>query len=228
MCCAPGPVFDGTKGVGSRFPFLRSRTCFGRYRGRRVPFSSFAFLDPFSAIPRVSGPVFVFCAPVPVFSGTEGVKSCFTLPDLFWAVQRASGSVFMFCAPGPVFGGTERVGSRFSVLRSLTCLRRYGGRRVLPSCFALPDPFWAAPRAPRLIFLFSAPEPIFGGTEGVGPVFMFCAPGTIFGGTECAASRFHVLRSQTYFGRHRGRQIPFSCFALVYPWKISRIKQLNN
>jgi hypothetical protein len=39
LFCAPGLVFGGTEGVGSRFHVLRSRTRFRRYRGRRVPFS---------------------------------------------------------------------------------------------------------------------------------------------------------------------------------------------
>jgi hypothetical protein len=38
MFCAPGLVFGGTEGVGSRLHVLRARTRFRRYRGRRVPF----------------------------------------------------------------------------------------------------------------------------------------------------------------------------------------------
>jgi hypothetical protein len=38
MFCAPGLIFDGTEGVGSRFYVLRSRSRFRRYQGRRVPF----------------------------------------------------------------------------------------------------------------------------------------------------------------------------------------------
>jgi hypothetical protein len=86
---APGLVFGNTKGVGSRFLVLRSRTRFQRYRGRRVPFSYFAprtrflrfhgrrvlcscFARPntFLVVPRASGPVFMFCTPVLVFSST--------------------------------------------------------------------------------------------------------------------------------------------------------------
>jgi hypothetical protein len=34
-------------------------------------------------------------------------------------------------------------------------------------------------------------------------------------------SRFHVLISQTYFGRYRGRRVPLSCFALTNSfWEI--------
>jgi hypothetical protein len=119
--CAPGLVFDGTEGVGSRFQVLRSLTHFRRCRVRRVSFSCFALPDSFSAVPRASGPVFIFCAPELVFDGTDGVASLFhvlrarnhfrryrgcrvlfsrfALPDSFSAVPRASGPVFMSCAP---------------------------------------------------------------------------------------------------------------------------------
>jgi hypothetical protein len=128
--CAPELVFGGTVGVGSRFHVLRSRTSFRQYRGvrslilvlraqtlfrlyrgHRVPFSCFAHSDSFSAVPRASGPVVMFCAPTLVFGGTEGVGyrfhvlcyqthfrrylvrripfSCFARPDPFSAVSRA-------------------------------------------------------------------------------------------------------------------------------------------
>jgi hypothetical protein len=75
--CAPGLVFGGTEGVGSRIHVLRSRTRFRRYRGRRVPFSYFVLPDSFSAVPRTSGPIFMICAPELFFGGTEGVVSRF-------------------------------------------------------------------------------------------------------------------------------------------------------
>jgi hypothetical protein len=74
---APGLVFDGTEGVGSCFQILRARTRFQRYRGRRVPLSSFARPESFSAFTRASGPVFMFCAPGLRFDGTEGVMFLF-------------------------------------------------------------------------------------------------------------------------------------------------------
>jgi hypothetical protein len=77
MFCAPGLVFVGTKGIGSRFHALRAGTRFRRYRGSRVPFSCFAFPDSFSLMARASGLVFKFCAPILVFGGTEGVRSRF-------------------------------------------------------------------------------------------------------------------------------------------------------
>jgi hypothetical protein len=99
----------------------------------------------------------------------------------------------MFYAPELIFGGSEGVRSSFHVLRTRTRFRRNRGRRVLFSCFALPDSFSEVPRAS-------------------GTVFMFCAPGLIFGVTEGVASHFHVLRTRIHFRRYRGRRIPFSCF----------------
>jgi hypothetical protein len=264
MFCTPGLVFGRTEGVPFRCKVFRYRTCFRRYRGRRVPFSCLACPDTFSLVPRPSGPVFMFYAPRLIFSGTEGVpsrfhvfrsKTCFRryrarrvpflyfpLPDIFWVVPRASGPVFMFCAPGHVFGGTEGVGSRFHVLRSRTRFRRYGGRRVPFSCFALltrfreyrgrqvqflcfalPDSFSVVPWVSIPIFMFSA-RTLFRRFRGrqisflcfprPGPVFMSSVPGLIFGGTESVDSLFRALRSRTRFWRYRGRRVSFSCFAL--------------
>jgi hypothetical protein len=143
--CASRLVFDGTQGIGSRFHVLHSLTRFRRYRRCRIPFSCFAHTDSFSAVPRASLLVIMFCAPGIVFGGTVGVGSCFhalrartrfrrylgcrvhfscfTLPFLFSAIPRASGPVFTFCAPGLVFGGTGDLGSRFLVLRARTHFR---------------------------------------------------------------------------------------------------------
>jgi hypothetical protein len=217
MFSAPGYFFGYTVGVRSIFHVLRSRTHFRLYRGRQVPFSCYTLTDTFSAVPRASGPVFIFCAPCIVFGGTEGVGycfhvlcsrnhfrrclvcrvpfSCFALPDSFSTVSIASGPVFMFCAPGPIFGGTEGVITRFHVLRSRTHFWPYRRRRVPFSCFARPDSFSTGPRVS-------------------GPVFMFCAPGIVFGGAECVRSRFHILSSRTRYQRCRGRRVPFSCFEL--------------
>jgi hypothetical protein len=158
----------------------------------------------------------MFRAPGLIFGGTEGVRSrfhvllartrfrlyrrrrvsftCFALSDSFSAVPRAWGLVFMFCVPELVFGDTEGVGSLFHVLRSRTHFRRYRGRQVPNSYFALPNSFSAVTRAS-------------------GPVLMFCALGLFFNGVECIGSRFHVLRSRSHFQRYRGRGVPFSCLA---------------
>jgi hypothetical protein len=235
MFCALGHIFGGAECVGSRFHVLRVRSRFPRYRGHQVSFSSFALPDSCSTVHRASGPVFMLCAPGLVVSGTEGVGSCihvlcsrtrfrryrgrrlrfsrFARPDSFSAVPWLSGSVIKLCAPRLIFGGIEGVCSRFHVLRARIHFRRYRGHWVPFSCFAH--------------------KVIFRGTEGVGsrfnilrahsfsavlrvsgPVFMFCAPGVIFGDTESVRCLFHILRSRTHFRRYRGRQVPFSCFAL--------------
>jgi hypothetical protein len=176
MFCAPGLVFDGDDGVGSRFHVLRARTHFRRFCGPRVPFSILARPNSFSTVQRASGPVFVFYAPGLVFGGIEGVGSrvdvlraqtrfrryrgrrvlfsCFAFSDSFSTVPRSSGPVF-------------------HVMRARTPLRRYRGRRVPFSCLLRPDSFSAVPMAS-------------------GSVFMFCAPGLVFDGTDGVGSRFHV------------------------------------
>jgi hypothetical protein len=212
----PGLTVGGTEGVGSYFQVLRARTHFRRNRGRPVLFSCFALPDSFTAIPRPSDPVFMFRVPGLIFGGTEGVGSrfhvlrawthfrryrgrqlpfsCFVRPDTFSAVPTALAPIFMFCAHVHVFRGIDGVGSHFHVLRSRASFRRFRGRRVPSSCFALRDSFSAVPRAS-------------------GPLFMFCAPGLIFAVTDGVGSRHHVLRSQTRCQRCRGRLVPFSCFA---------------
>jgi hypothetical protein len=140
MFCVPRPIFYSTKGVGSSFQVLRSRTRFQRKRGRRVQFSCLAHPEMFSTISRASSLVFMFCAPGLIFSGTDGVRSsflvlsshtrfqwyrghrvkfsCFAVSDSYSAVQRAPGLVLMFSAPGPVFDGTEGVRSNFYVFHT--------------------------------------------------------------------------------------------------------------
>jgi hypothetical protein len=67
MICSPGLLFGGTEGVGPRIHVLRSQTHFRRYRGRRVQYSCSALIGSFSAVPRASGPFFMFCAPGLIF-----------------------------------------------------------------------------------------------------------------------------------------------------------------
>jgi hypothetical protein len=217
MFYAPGIIFGGIEGVGSRFHTLRTPTHFRRYRGHRVPFSCFVLPDSFSTVPSVSGPIFMFCAAGLIFGRTEGVRSrfhvfrsltvfwrCrgsrvpfsfFALPYTFSAVPRASGPVFMFCTLRLIVGRTEGVGSYFHVLCSLTRFWQYEGCRVPFSCFARPGTFLTVRR-----------------TSGLD--FMFCAPGLVFCGTEGVGSRSLILRSRTRFRRYRGRPIPFSSFPL--------------
>jgi hypothetical protein len=129
--------------------------------------------------------------------------SCLALLNMFSAVSSSLSPVFMICASGLIFGGTEGD-------RSRTRFRRYRGRRVPFSSFALLDSFSEVPRASATIF-------------------MFCTPGLIFNDTEGVGSRFHVLRTQTYFRRYRRRPVPFSCFALqtrYFIFMFSSFKQL--
>jgi hypothetical protein len=177
---------------------LRSRNCFRRNRGCRLPFSCFTRPDLFSSVSRASTPIFIFCAPRLVFSDIEGFGSrflllrarthfwrycrcwvpflSFVLPDTFSAVRRALGVVFMFYAPGLIFGATKGVWSHFHVLRARTHFWRYRGRR----CFARTESFSAITRAS-------------------GPIFMFRTPGFFFGGNDGVGSQFPILRSRTRF-----------------------------
>jgi hypothetical protein len=128
------------------FHVLRSRTCFGRYRGRRLQFSCFVLSDSFWAVPRVSGFSLMFCAPGLALDCTEGVGShfhvllslthfrcyrqrriqllCFALSILFSTILWTLGPVSMFCTPRLVSGGTLGVRPRFQVLLSWTHFRR--------------------------------------------------------------------------------------------------------
>jgi hypothetical protein len=186
MFCAPGLVFGGNEGVGSRFHVLRARTRF--------------------QVPRASRPFLMFRPLGLVFGGNDGVGPCFHVlrARTYFRVPRASGPFFMIRPPGLVtegtrpsgpFSGTEVVGSRFHVLHARTRFRPYRGCRVPFLCFARPDSFSAVPIAST-------------------PIFILCTPGLIFGGTEGVRCYFNVLRARTRFQRYRGRRVSFSCFAL--------------
>jgi hypothetical protein len=171
MFCVLGLIFSGDEGVVSRFHILRARTRFRWYLVRRVPTSCFARPFSFSAVPRAFGPVIMFCSPILIFGGSEGVGtlfnvlrvrtcflgyrgrrvpfSCFARPDSFSAVSSVSCPYFMFCAPVLVFSGTGGVGSHFHILLSGL---------------------------------------VFSGTEGVGSRFHVLLAGLIFGCTEGVGS----------------------------------------
>jgi hypothetical protein len=174
MFCAPGPVIVGTERVGSRFHALLSRAYFRRHRERRVPLSCFALPDSFlcfalpisfSMVPRASGPILKFCTAKLIFGGTEDVGSHFNV------LCSRSGPVFMCCSPGLIFHEIEVVGSYFVVLRRRTSFRRYLGRRVPLSCFALSNSFSSVPRASCTVIWFCAPGPVFVVTEHAGSCF---------------------------------------------------------
>jgi hypothetical protein len=134
-------------------------------------FSSFVLPDSFSAVPRASGLVFMFCAPRFIFDRTEGVRSpflivrsrihfgryrrrwvpcsCFALADSSWALPMA-------CAPF--------------------------------SCFALPDSFSTVSGASGHVLLFCAPGVILGCTDGAEPRFHVLRSLTRFH-VACSSSR---------------------------------------
>jgi hypothetical protein len=173
MLCAPELVFGGTDGVGSlfhvftlghvfggaegvrrRFYVLCSRARFRLFRGHRVPFSCFALQDSFSAAPRSSGPIFIFCTPGLIFGGIEGVGSRFYILRARTHFRRIRG---------------RRV--PFSCFAPWTRFRRFRGLRVLFSSFASLHSFSAVLRASVPVFMFFAPGHIFGYIEGVGSRF---------------------------------------------------------
>jgi hypothetical protein len=238
MFFAPGLVFVGFEGVRSRFHVLCPRTRFRWYRGRRVPFSCFASLYLFSAVPRVSGLVFTFCVPLLVFDGSEGVESrfqvllswthfrrygrrgvpfsYFALPDSFSSVPRASSSVFMFCVPAHRFLWYRR-------------------RQVPFSCFALPNMFSHSAegvgsrfhvlctrtcfhrfRGCRVPFSCSAlPDTFSAVLRSSDRVFMFCASKRVFGDTVGVRSCFHVCVPVLVVG---GTEVVGSRFHVVRSW----------
>jgi hypothetical protein len=171
MFYALGIVLGDIEGVSCSFHVLRSSTRFWLYRGHRVQFLGFVIPNSFSAVPRASGLVFMFCTLRLILGGTEGAGlsfhglrsrnhfrrlrgrldqfSFFLLPNSFSAVSRASGLVFKFCSTGLIFVDTEGVWVQFL-------------------CFALPDSFLAILRAPSMVFMFCTPELALRGAVGVG------------------------------------------------------------
>jgi hypothetical protein len=157
MFCALGTLFGNFEGVGFRYHVLRSRTHFRQYRRRRVPFLN--VLRSWTRSRREG------CRRVPF--------SCFALLDPFSAVPTTTGPVLMFCAPGLIFGDTEGVESCFHVLHYRTHFRRFRGRRVSFSGFALPDPFSAVWRRQDPLTCFPLPDPFSAVSTASCPVFMF-------------------------------------------------------
>jgi hypothetical protein len=123
-----GPILGGApRTSGAILKFCAPWTRFGRHRGRRVLFSCFALPDPFSAVPRAPGPIFMFRSRTCFrrYRGRRVPFSSFALPESCSTVRRVLGPIFMFCAPGYILGGIERVRSLFRVLHSRTRFRRY-------------------------------------------------------------------------------------------------------
>jgi hypothetical protein len=151
MFCTPEFVLGGTEEVGTHLHVLRSRTHFGRYRGRRAQFSYFVLADSFGAVPRASGPVFMFFTPGLIFGGTDGIGSRFhfLLPNSFSTIPRVSGPVFY-------------------VLRSRARFGLKRGRWVPFSSFTLLVLFWTVQRARGPVFMFCAIRIVWCRTKGGG------------------------------------------------------------
>jgi hypothetical protein len=154
IVCAPELVFGGSEGVGSRFNVLRAHTCFRQYRGRQVLFLIFALPDSFSAVSRVSGLVFMFCALGLIFGGNEGVGSLFhvLISRSRFLRYRGRWDLFSCFALPDSFSAAPGVAGPFS-------------------CFAHTISFSAVPTASSPIFIFCAPGHVFGGAEDVGSRF---------------------------------------------------------
>jgi hypothetical protein len=197
--CALGIDFGGTEGVPSCFHVFRSRKCFRRYRGRRVPFSCFALPNSFSTVLRASCPIIYVLRSRTRFRRYRGHRvSFFLFLHVRTHFRRFRGHWVPFSYSTRsvlIFGGTEGVVSRFHVLCSRSRFRRYRGCLVPFSCFVLLNSFSAVPSVSGPVFIIYAPGLVFGGTESVGSCFHVCAAGLIFGGVECVRSRFHVLRA---------------------------------
>jgi hypothetical protein len=98
------------------------------------PVSRIALTGSFSAEPRASGPIFMFCASRLVFGSIEGVGSnfhvlhslnrfrryrwrrlpfsYFALPNSFSVLPSVMGLIFMFCATGLILDGTKELAYR--------------------------------------------------------------------------------------------------------------------
>jgi hypothetical protein len=148
------------------------------------------------------------------YRGRRVPISCFALLNSFSTVPRASDPSFMFGDSVLIFGGTEGDGSCFHFFRSRTRFRRYQGRQIPFSCFALPESFSTVPRAIGVVFMFFAPGLVLGGTEGIRSRFHVLRSQNHLRRFDGVGSRFNVLRSWTHLGQYRGRQFLFSCFVL--------------
>jgi hypothetical protein len=119
-----------------------------------VHFSCFTLLNTFSTVPRVSGPLLMFCTSRPVFGGIEGARSTFRVLRAWTHFHRYRGCPVQF--------------SYFALLDScLDVLRALGPVFI----FALQESFWAEPRTPCALSMFCAPSLFLGGTEGAGCTF---------------------------------------------------------
>jgi hypothetical protein len=167
----------------------------------------------------------MFCVPVLVFGGTEGVGSRFHVlhPCIYFrrfrgcrvsfsrfaslysfsTVARASSPVFKFCYPGHIFAGMDGVASLFHVLHFRTHFHLFRGCRVPFSCFASPHIVFCGTDGGRSRFRVLRSLTCFRIVQRAsGLVFMFCAPELVFIGSEGVWSHFPALRSRTRFRQY--------------------------
>jgi hypothetical protein len=135
--CTPGPILGCTE-------------------GGLVPFSCFALLYSFWAVPRVSGVVFKFCTLGPILGGTEGGLVqflCFALQDSYSKIPRVSGPVSYFALPDSFLAVPRASGAESSLY------------------FTLLGSFSMIPWASGSVLMCCAPELVSDGIEGVGTRF---------------------------------------------------------
>jgi hypothetical protein len=75
--CAPGLIFDGIEGVGSRFQVSRSWTHFLTISSASGLIFKFCTPNSFLAVPWAWGLVFKFHTSDLIFGGTKGTRSSF-------------------------------------------------------------------------------------------------------------------------------------------------------
>jgi hypothetical protein len=102
-----------------------------------VSFLCFALSDSFSSVSRAFGPFFMFCAPRPIFGGTDGVKSRYIILRSRTHFRRYRRHQITF--------------SCFALSNTFSAVPR---RRDPFSCLALLDIFSAVPRASGHVFMF--------------------------------------------------------------------------
>jgi hypothetical protein len=163
MFRAPGLVYDGTEGAGSRFHVFATGPVLGGTEGVGSRFQVFRFGLDYYDTEGIGSHFQVLRSRTRFrrYGGRQLPFACFALPKSSWAVPSVSGPIFIFCSPRLVLGSTESDESRFHALHTRTRFGRYRGRPTLLESFS------AITRAPGPVFMLCAFELIFGGSKGV-------------------------------------------------------------
>jgi hypothetical protein len=181
------------------------------------------------AVPRASGPVFIFCALGHIFGNAEAVGSRFLVLRSRTCFRRCGGRQVPFSCFVHL-DSFSVVPSCFHVLLSRTRFRRYRGRQVSFSSYACPDCIevvgshfhvlrsricFCRCGGRRLLFsCFAHPYAFSAVQTASGPIFMYCDPSTIFGGAEGVGYCVQVLHARTHFRWNRGYHAQFSCLGV--------------